>query len=345
MAKIDVVIPCYNYGRFLEECVRSVLDQSIRNLRVLIVDDASSDDSLVVARRFAEADRRVSVISHPKNRGHIATYNEGLIDWANSEYSLLLSADDVLAPEALARAIAVLDANPSVGFLYGHAATWYDDQPKPHLRVKQTGTSIWQGHDWLRIMCRRGHCVTSTPTAIVRTSVQQAIGGYRTDLPHTADVEMWMRFAVHSDVAYIKGADQACYRIHGTNMTVQRIPIIDLQQRKAAYDALFAEYGELVSDADWLHREANRKMAKEALWRACSAYHRRRMDITPVNELIDFARSTYPEFERLPEYWGLRWRQLIGPDLCPYLQPIMISAVHRKARNWLWWRTWRWRGV
>ena len=196
-----------------------------------------------------------------------------------------------------------------------------------------------------RIVCRRGHAVTSTPRVVVRTSVQRAIGGYRCELPHTGDVEMWMRFAVHSDIAYVRGADQAWYRIYHTNMTTQRIPIIDLRQRKAAYDYLFATYGAMISDRVYLQQEANRKMTKEALWRACSAYHRRRMDTTPVAELVDFARSTYAEFDRLPEYWGLRWRQRVGPEMCPYLQPIMLSAVHRRARNWLWWRTWKLRGV
>ena len=77
MAKVDVVVPCYNYGRFLEECVRSVLDQSLGDLRVLIIDDASADDLFSVARRLAHIDSRVSVISHPQNWGHISTYNQG----------------------------------------------------------------------------------------------------------------------------------------------------------------------------------------------------------------------------------------------------------------------------
>jgi glycosyltransferase involved in cell wall biosynthesis len=345
MAKVDVVVPCYNYGHFLEQCVRSVLDQSLHDVRVLIIDDASSDNSLDVAKRLAEADSRVSVIAHPVNRGHIATYNEGLLGWASADYSLLLSADDVLTPGALARAAKVLDENPNVGFLYGHAVYWYSNQPKPYSRTNPTGASIWRGHDWLRIMCNRGHCVTSTPTAVVRTSVQQAIGGYRADLPHSGDVEMWMRFAAHSDVAYIRGADQAYYRIHKTNMTVQRVPVIDLQQRKAAYDAIFAEFGRSISDAVSLHREVNRKMAKEALWRACGAYHRRRLETTPVDELVAFAHSAYPDYKKLPEYWGLQWRQRVGARTSSYLRPIMMSAVYRRIRSWLWWKTWKMRGI
>ncbi|MEH2540877.1 MULTISPECIES: glycosyltransferase family 2 protein [unclassified Bradyrhizobium] len=344
MAKVDVVIPCYNYGRFLEECVRSVLTQDL-GVRVLIIDDASSDDSASVAMKLAEADPRVSVIVHTQNRGHIATYNEGLLDWADAEYSVLLSADDVLTPGSLTRAVAVLDANPSVGMVYGHAAFWKAGEPRPVPRLKATGATVWPRQRWLRIVCHLAHAVTSTPGVVVRTSVQQSIGGYRPELPHTGDVEMWMRFAVHSDIAYVQGVDQAWYRIHDTNMTTQRVPVVDLRQRKAAYDYLFANYGALIADAEYLKQGVDRKMAKEALWRACSAYHRGRMDSTPVAELIDFARSTYAEFDRLPEYWGLRWRQYLGPEICPYLQPLMLSAVYRRVRDWLWWRTWKLRGV
>jgi glycosyltransferase involved in cell wall biosynthesis len=345
MSKTDVVIPCYNYGRFLEECVRSVLDQPVPDLRILIIDDASTDNSLAVANKLAASDPRVSVIAHPHNRGHIATYNEGLLDWATADYSLLLSADDVLTEGALARAIRVLDENPKVGLLYGHALYWYSDSPRPVARTNSNGVSIWQGREWLRIVCQRGHCVTTTPTAVVRTAVQQAIGGYRSDLPHSGDAEMWMRFAVHADVAYIRGVDQAFYRIHRTNMSVERVPIIDLRQRKAAYDAIFNTYGERIVDASALQQQAHRTLAKEALWSACSAYHGRRLEVTPVKELVDFASLTYPSVEGLPEYWGLRWRQRVGPKVSSYLRPFMLSAVHRRIRSWLWWRMFRLRGI
>jgi glycosyltransferase involved in cell wall biosynthesis len=315
------------------------------DVRVLVIDDASPDDSAEVALRLAEDDDRVEVRCHRDNRGHIATYNEGLLDWADGEYSVLISADDLLAPGALARATAVLDAHPSVGFLYGHAIRWDGSEPKPAPRLTPKGMTIWSGHEWLRIMSRLGCSVVSSPEVVVRTSVQQKIGGYLPELPHTGDAEMWMRFAVHSDVAYIKGADQAYYRFHGTNMTTERVPLVDLQQRKAAYDALFDAYSGQIPDAHRLRRQWQRIMAKEALWRACRAYERRRTDSTPVAELSDFAVATCPGVARLPEYWGLRWRRRVGPRVCPYLQPIMLSAVHRRLRTLLWWRHWAREGV
>ena len=72
MASVDVFVPCYNYGRFLRECVESVLSQGGVDVRVLILDDASSDDSREVGRALAAADPRVEYRRHAVNRGHIA---------------------------------------------------------------------------------------------------------------------------------------------------------------------------------------------------------------------------------------------------------------------------------
>lgn len=342
---VSVVVPCYNYGRFLPTCVGSALEQPGVGVRVLIIDDASTDDSAQIAANLAAEDPRVEFRAHETNRGHIATYNEGLLEWADGDYSVLISADDLLAPGALARATAVMDDNPDIGFVYGHAARWRDDQPLPPARVQPKGVTVWPGREWLEVICRLGHTVISSPEVVVRTSVQQRIGGYLPELPHTGDAEMWMRFALHSDVAYIKGVDQAYYRIHASQMTQERIPLVDLRQRKAAYDALFEAHGHLMPDAEALRRRAGRSMSREALWRACRAYERRRMDSTPVDELSAFARETYAGYTRLPEYWGLRWRELVGPRVAPYLQPLILSAVLRRVRTVLWFRRWARQGV
>src|SRR5262249_18685153 len=154
----------------------AALDQEGVDVRVLIIDDASPDDSADVARRLAAQDERVEVRVHAENKGHIATYNEGLLEWADGKYSVLISADDMLAPGALARATAVLEANPDVGFVYGHSKYWVEGDPLPVARTEPTGMTVWKGLDWLRIMCGLGHSVVTSPEVVVRTSVQQAIG-------------------------------------------------------------------------------------------------------------------------------------------------------------------------
>ena len=94
------MIPCYNYGRYLNDCVESVLSQLGVEVRVLIIDDASTDSTPQIASAFAARDQRVEFHRHDRNLGHIATYNEGL-SLADSTYSVLLDADDMLTPGCL----------------------------------------------------------------------------------------------------------------------------------------------------------------------------------------------------------------------------------------------------
>ena len=206
------------------------------------------------------------------NLGHIATYNEGLLGWADGEYSVLISADDVLVEGALSRAVAVMERYPNVGLVYGHAINWRDDRPLPRARGGyRSAVRVWEGHEWIRTVCRLGHNVISSPEVVVRTMLQREVGGYRRTLPHTGDFEMWLRFAARCDIAFIQGADQAYYRSHAGNMTVTRVPVVDLAHRAATFDSFFADSGGLLPDVEDLQRSAYRQIAKEALWRAWRA--------------------------------------------------------------------------
>ncbi len=104
---VSVVIPCYNYGRYLPECVASVTAQPGVELEIIIVDDASTDGSQDVARALAAADPRIRLLLHAENARHIITYNDGLA-LATGDYVVLLSADDLLAPGSLARSTSLM---------------------------------------------------------------------------------------------------------------------------------------------------------------------------------------------------------------------------------------------
>jgi len=104
VSRVDVIIPCYKYARYLAACVESVLTQDGVDVRALVIDDASPDETPSVAARLTAQDPRVEYRRHTANRGHIATYNEGLLEWADGDYCVLMSADDRLTPGALRRA-------------------------------------------------------------------------------------------------------------------------------------------------------------------------------------------------------------------------------------------------
>ena len=349
MSSVSVVIPCYQYGHFLEQSVGSALTgQDGVDVKVLIIDDASPDDSAEKARRIAEADPRVEVLVHDRNKGHLATYNEGLLEWADGDYTVLLSADDRLTPGALVRAAALLDAHPNVGFVYGHPLHFRPDQPLPPARTNGTGWSVWPGKWWLERRFKAGHgCITS-PEVVVRTDLQRKLGGYDPRLPHSGDIEMWMRFAAHADVGYLKGVDQAYYRVHGASMSQTDFSgqLDDLRQNKAAYDAVLERATELpAAERDRLAAIVNRKLARQALRRAARAYDRGRTAQVPVDELVAFAADCWPNYEKLREFAGLSLRRRIGPKAMPYLQPLILTAVAHHTRERLWWRTWRRTGI
>jgi glycosyltransferase involved in cell wall biosynthesis len=300
MVKVDVLVPCYNYGRFLEACVRSVLEQSLDDVRVLIIDDASSDDSLAVAERLSHADRRVSVISHPQNLGHITTYNQG-IAWASSDYILLLSADDLLAPGALERAVAIMDANPDVVLTHGRCVVWHDDFPFPQIDLERDCS--WARQDLIAEMCNTATNFVPTPTAIARTCTQKAIGGYRATLPHSGDMEMWLRFAAHGAVARIN-AVQAIYRKHSSAMSNLYFAAIsdDYVQRKLAFDSFFSECGDLLESRS-LRAQAYHALARQAFENGIGQLRRGQFSIG--FQLIRWSLDLDPSLRYSPPLRGL----------------------------------------
>jgi glycosyltransferase involved in cell wall biosynthesis len=320
MSLVSVIIPCYKYAHFLGDCVQSALNQQGVDVRVLILDDASPDNTPEVAAQLMAQDARVAYRRHASNQGHIATYNEGL-QWACGDYTVLISADDLLIPGSLRRAAQLMDAHPEVGFTYGNALKFQTDQPLPMPRSESeaTGWQIQTGMEWLEARCRDGDNCIFSPEVVTRTKLQHQVGGYRPELPHTGDLEMWMRFAARSQVG-ILDADQAWYRIHPRNMHKQySLRMTSLQTRKATFDLFFQMEGKNLPERQCLQNLANRSLACDALWMACLAFDNRDSACVSVAELMAFAAQCYPESSSLPEYAGLRRRRRVGPRLWPWL--------------------------
>ena len=224
MSRVDVIVPCYKYAHFLRECVESILSQSLTDVRVLIIDDASPDHTPEVAAELAARDKRVEYRRHSVNHGHIATYNEGL-EWATADYVLLLSADDLLTPGALHRATRFLDAHPEVGLAYGRHIDFQTGQMlKPVPDSAECDGWVLSYEEFLEASCKLGHTPIQSPAAIVRNQVHREVGGYRPELPHSGDTELWLRLAARAPVGVLD-AEQAYRRWHIANMTFRYTPV------------------------------------------------------------------------------------------------------------------------
>ena len=355
MSSVSVVIPCYRYGHFLEAAVSSVLDdQHGVDVRVLIIDDASPDDSATVAREIASRRPEVEVVVHDSNRGNIATFNEGLLDWADGDYCLLMSADDRATPNALARARDLLDAHPEVGFVYGRALWVRDGSPLPPARTRVRGWSVWSGQRWLEDRFRQAENPITSPEIVVRTSLQQRVGGYDPGLPKAADMEIYLRLAAHGSVGFIKGVDQAYYRLHGENMRSSVTSLMDLVQRRSVFELVLERYDEAIEDPEHLSALVHRQLAREALWAAGRDHDRGRLRRTElgrrllgggsfdteddVDALLAFALECWPPVERVALYRSLAARRRLGPRDVNFM-------LNQKGQWWLRRRSWKYRGV
>jgi Glycosyl transferase family 2 len=341
VSTVQVIIPCYNYGRYLRSCVASALSQEGVDVSVLIIDDCSSDNSVEICRELTAEDQRVSSIHHPVNKGHIATYNEGLAQ-ASSDYLVLLSADDLLTPGALRRAADLMERNPSVGLVYGHAVTFEDDAPCD-IRTKVQGWTIWHGADWIEKMCRTGRNFIVCPEVVMRTSVQRRIGGYTAELPHSGDMEMWLRAAAVSDVGRVRGVDQACYRTHPLSMqrTIHAGLLFDLKGRFQAFRAAFNKEAGQLPDAVRLFTDAKCALSRTAIRHVLQSIKCGRKLEEPSEAYEEFAFALNPDIASTGEWRALeRIRQTRRSRLSTF--------VARKIANLSWrftWYQWRRSGV
>lgn len=122
---VSVIVPCYNAAKTLHACLASALGQTYQPLEVIVVDDASTDDSVAIAERLG-----CRVYRLPVNAGVSAARNRGA-SAAAGEVLFFLDADVELAPDAVANAVAVLRSDPACGCVYGIYAKqpFYDDGP------------------------------------------------------------------------------------------------------------------------------------------------------------------------------------------------------------------------
>lgn len=299
--RVSVVIPHHNYGQYLKTAVDSALDQRGIDIEIIIVDDKSTDGSTVVARQIAASDDRITLIEHAHNMRHIRTYNDGL-SRATGDYVVLLSADDALTPNSLTRSVALMEAHPNVGLVYGAVEIFDGDLPA--VRGGRGWWQVWSGEEWIARLARRGRNVVINPEAVMRRSVYHSTGGYDPDFPHAGDMYMWLQAAAVSDVGFVAGPRQAYYRNHDANMHTNEFGGVldDMEQVLGVYERFFASDGVNPHHAAALAARAKRSVAREALLRGALL----RAQGAPgavLQQLQEFARRTAPEIVGSPAWW------------------------------------------
>ncbi len=237
---VSVVLPTRNRRALLERAVRSVLGQEQVTVEVVVVDDASDDDSTAW---LEGCDERVVPVRNPERLGVAATRNVGL-ERATAPWIAFLDDDDVWSPQKLAAQLAAAAELDAQWVLAG--AVVLDGE----LRVR-AAQRIVPRERFLRLLLGHNVVPGGASGVLARTDLVRRVGGFDTRLRIMADWDLWIRLALESLPA---GSDRPLvgYVLHGSNMTSDPVGFRDeLALVSEKYAAQQAEHGVRPNDDAW----------------------------------------------------------------------------------------------
>jgi len=181
-------MPAYNAERYLEEAVRSVLNQTYTDFELIVTDDGSTDGTLDILRQFAQEDARLVIDSRP-NTGYLVALNE-MLARAQGEYIARMDADDIAMADRFERQVAYLDAHEDVVCL-GTAVAIIDEKDRVFGECYTEGMT----DDEVQRRLLAGRTSICHPTAMYRRDVVMQLGGYHPEYYAAEDLDLWLRLA------------------------------------------------------------------------------------------------------------------------------------------------------
>jgi len=215
MPKVSVCIPNYNYGAFIEDAIKSVLNQTFKDFELIIVDDCSTDNSVEIIKSFT--DQRIKFIKNEKNIGRIKNINK-VLSLAAGEFITLLPSDTFLTPNSIEERVKILEKDKEIGLVF--SAVNIIDQNKKIIEVYRYSVRnlIQTGREAFETLIMGNYIITSS--VMVRKTCYERLGFFDEEIaPRARDWEMWLRIALNNyKIAFI-AKPLVFERIHDKNIT------------------------------------------------------------------------------------------------------------------------------
>lgn len=217
-ALVGIYIPAYNADQFIDKAIASVLNQSFRDFELLIVDDASTDNTAEVASSYLE-NPKVTYFRNEHNLGMSSNWNRG-ISLLKNKYIAKLDADDFHHPEFLSETISVLENNPGVGMVFS-GLNWVTGRGA-NVTPMLPYTSSWtaDGKIFRANLFRKFVCYG--PTICVRAECYAKLGAFIDQMRIHTDWEMWTRIASNYEVGYVNKILASAIRHEGNITSASR---------------------------------------------------------------------------------------------------------------------------
>jgi len=202
---ISVIIPTYNYGRFLREAIDSALAQTYPPLEIIVIDDGSTDDTPQVLAAYGDRIRTI----RQNNEGVGAARNAGIAA-ARGEYIAFLDSDDIWMTQKLEREIALFEADPALGMVHCGAESFDHAGKKPSVLL--SGMEGWVAPELLRL--DREVITAPGSGTLFPKRVAEEVGGFDPRLQPSEDWDFCYRVAVRYRVGFVPEV-LVQYRLHG----------------------------------------------------------------------------------------------------------------------------------
>jgi glycosyltransferase involved in cell wall biosynthesis len=201
MARVSICIPTFNYAEFLRDALDSALSQTFTDLEIVVVDNASTDDTPLIVEEYRRRDPRVRSVRNPENVGAQRNLNR-CIEVATGEYVNILCSDDLLEPHAIERLAAALDARRDVVIAGGGRVVVDRDLRRPMnvLAFAREAVTL-AGPDAIRSCLMRGNRIGEPSAVLLRR--REAARGFDTSYRQLIDLEMWFHMLQRGAFAYV----------------------------------------------------------------------------------------------------------------------------------------------
>lgn len=207
-SKISIVIPNYNYAKYLQNAIDSVLAQTYKNTEIIVVDDGSNDDSHNILISYGNK----IVIIRQKNQGVSVARNNGVLK-STGEYVAFLDADDLWLPQKLEKQLTLLRSDEMIGLV--HCSMMHISPQNALCGENIDGMEGYVAADLLRF--ERGVVIGAGSTSLVLRNAFDEVGGFKSNLSTAADWDFCYRIALKYKIGFVR-EPLVLYRIHGNNM-------------------------------------------------------------------------------------------------------------------------------
>ncbi|MGP8200415.1 MAG: glycosyltransferase family 2 protein [Limisphaerales bacterium] len=216
LPEISVLMPTYNYASYLPEAIGSVLAQDFQDFELLIIDDASTDNTAGVVKPFCVRDARVNFIINPSNLGMVNNWNECLKRARGRHIKYVFGDDKLSDPQALAKMLALLRNNPGA-MLAASARAILDDNSNVIDVCRPLPNGCHNGRQIITECLIENGNLIGEPTSVLFRK-EDAQRGFETAYRQFVDLEMWFHLLERGDLVYTR--ETLCaFRRHAAQQT------------------------------------------------------------------------------------------------------------------------------